>query len=495
LNKEEVATKTVDVKEGDDLREVLSFVPQKKDAQPGKQDLVTTVTVTSGSESYTDELTKSVRIIDRKVKILMVDSNPRWDFKFIQRGLLRDRRVEPKFFLTEGDPRAMKAGEPFIPQFPMTRAELFAFDLLIIGDIAATSLTSEQQTWVREFVVEGGGMIHIAGRAHGPASFLGTPLAEVLPVDFQAVKFPIDPGVRQQGYRPELTPAGQRSLILALEDNPVESLNIWRTLPELYWHYPVTKTKAGSEVYLVHPTAKTSDNKQMPLLVSHYYGKGYVLFSAIDETWRWRFNEADKFFYRFWSQAIYVSGITRTLGTKTTQLSLDTPDAVLGKTGQVYARLLTPDLKPIAAERLEARIERLDVGEDKDKFQNVELKAIPGQPGEFIAAIPFNQTGRYALRVDNGPEPTSLEYRVALPTGHERAPGGLAEEDMRKLAETTGGKFYREEDLHMLSKNVQVKTSPFVQREEILLWNRWALFALIALFTLEWFIRKFNSMS
>ena len=92
----------------------------------------------------------------------------------------------------------------------------------------------------------------------------------------------------------------------------------------------------------------------MPLLATHYYGKGYVLFCGFDETWRWRFNEADKFFGRYWSQAVYVTGVPRTLGTKLTQLSLDTPDPLLGKTGQVYARLFTPDLKPLTTDRVEA---------------------------------------------------------------------------------------------------------------------------------------------
>jgi len=42
---------------------------------------------------------------------------------------------------------------------------------------------------------------------------------------------------------------------------------------------------------------------------------------------------------------------------------------------------------------------------------------------------------------------------------------------------------------------VEPQSSPFVQREEILLWNRWALFAIVGLLSLEWFIRKFNSLS
>ena len=49
------------------------------------------------------------------------------------------------------------AGPPFVPKFPATRAELFAYDLLVLGDVPATALDVEQQGFVREFVAEGGG--------------------------------------------------------------------------------------------------------------------------------------------------------------------------------------------------------------------------------------------------------------------------------------------------------------------------------------------------
>lgn len=500
LGGKEVIKKTVPLKEGDDIREMLTFVPESKpgpkQVELGRQELVTTITVSANGEKISDQIAKSVRVVDRKMKILFLDSAPRWDFKFLQRSLLRDRRCEAKFYLTEGDSRTMKSGEPWEVGFPADRKELFGYDLIILGDFPAESLTPEQQGYLREFVAEGGGMIHIAGRLHGPASFVNTPLADVLPVEFQAARFQPDSGLRPTGYRPNLTPTGLRSGILSLADDPVESLRIWRKLPEMFWFYPVTKLKPASEVLLTHPTAKTTDNKPMPLMAAHYYGKGYVVYVGFDETWRWRFNEADRLFSRFWSQIVYVAGSPRTLGTKMTQLSMDTSDPQLGKTGQVYARLFSDKLEPFVSDRVEARLIRLDAGAgDAEKSVPVELRALPGQPGEYIATIPFNRVGRFALSVERSQESASLEYRVTLPPEHEMAPGGLAEEEMRKLAEASGGKFYREEDLHTLAASITPKSSPFATREEILLWNKWLMLWVIGLLSAEWFLRKFNSMS
>ena len=109
--------------------------------------------------------------------------------------------------------------------------------------------------------------------------------------------------------------------------------------------------------------------------------------------------------------------------------------------------------------------------------------------------MPFNQAGRFALTVDNGGNPGMLEYRVTLPPDHELAPGGMAEDDLRKLAEGTGGGFYREEDLHRLPGSIQPKQVPYTQRNEVLLWNEWAFLWVLALFTAEWFVRRFNSLS
>ena len=496
LNGREVARKTVTLTDSDDLREVLLFTPTIADAAAGKQELSTSIRLSSDGDKPSDEALKSVRVVDRKLKVLVVDSTPRWDFKYLQRSLLRDRRVEARFWLSEGDREAMKAGPPFLPNFPMNREELNAYDLLILGDLPASALSSVQQEAIREFVAEGGGFIHIAGRQAGPASFAGTPIADVLPVDVPSIKFPIDANMRTASFRPQLTAQGARHPALRLDDDPARNGAVWKELPEIFWHYPVTALKPAAEALLAHPTAKTADGKPMPLIAAHYYGKGQAVFVGIDETWRWRYNEADRWFGRFWTQAVYNAGVPRTLGTKLTQLSLDTLEPQLGKTGQVYARLLKPDLTPQTADQVEAVLERLDVpAGDAGRLNRIMLRKLPGTTGDYLAVLPFAQVGRTALTVDNGGNPGTLEYRVTLPADHELAPGGMMEEDLRKLAADTGGKFYREETVDELPNDVQGKSVPIVRREETVLWNVWSLLAVVLLFSVEWIVRKWSSLS
>ena len=42
-------------------------------------------------------------MVDDKIKVLYVEQYPRWEFKYVQAALVRDRRIAAKFLLLEGD--------------------------------------------------------------------------------------------------------------------------------------------------------------------------------------------------------------------------------------------------------------------------------------------------------------------------------------------------------------------------------------------------------
>jgi hypothetical protein len=548
-DREVAAKRDIPVRNGDDLRELLTFTPTKLDADSKKQEITVSVTVTTGdgatAETLTDGITKPTQVVSRKLKVLVVDGLPRVDFKFLQRALLRDRRVDPLFFLTEGDRDAMKSGYPWFKEFTrqlngtlsLDREEfrklINEFDLLILGDVPGRFFAPEHQQVIKDFVAEGGGLVHIAGKWNAPLGWVnaepGTPsIADLLPVELKPVRFPIQPpeGRYYQPFVPVLAPGAVRNPLVALEDDPLDNSEVWgrlvrdksidppaapadptrigkkQQLPSMEWYYPVSRLKPGAETFLLHPTARTPDNKPMPLLAGHYFGKGYVLFCGFDDTWRWRFNEGDRYFGRFWSQCVYQAGVPRMVGTKLTQLSLDTLEPQQGKSGQVYARILDDKFKPLAVEELEATLEKIDADpNDKDRLTTVKLRKLDGQDGEYVSPLPFNRSGRFKLSVDprNG-SPAAMEYRVSLPPDHEQSPGAMAESELMKLAGDSGpkdrpGRFFHEEDLYKLPTYVEPQFAPFTRRDETVLWNRWALFLLIGLLSTEWFLRKFNGLS
>ncbi len=495
LGNQAVARREVPVREGEDFREVLSFTPRKTGPAEEKSELKVSIRF-RGSETFGEdnEAKRPVTLVDRKVKILYVEGTPRWEYKFLQPALLRDRRVEAKFILASADRRALGAGGLYLPVFPATRQELFAFDVLIFGDVAATFVGAERISWIRDFVREGGSLIFISGRQHAPAEYHATPLAEVLPVEFAAVKFAVSDRERTQAYVPVLTRSGERAEMLALADTPEESSRAWLNLPGFYWNYPVQKLRPGAQALLVHPKQKAGE-QPMPVVAAHYYGKGQVLFMATDETWRWRTNAGEKTFGRYWGQLIYQMGLPHLIGTpKRVQLSLERPENVLGRPGSVFARVFDPEFRPFTGEKVTARLEHADAKPGAERYRTVPLDPVPGQPGEYRALLAHDATGRFVLRVEE-PATSALEYRVGLPPEHELQVAGMAADALREAALASGGKFYREEDLHRLVPDLEPRKATFVVRQEMLLWNPTVFGIFVALILAEWLLRKFSNLS
>jgi len=433
-----VAKKEFPVQVGDDLREVLEFTPEKEKDKSEELPLVTTIRIKE-NDTFKDTFEQAVRVVDSKIKILFVENSPRFEYKFLQPTLLRDRRIEIDFLLVSADPKVLNSGPPFIPSFPATREKFFdaKYNLIILGDVPASYFGKERLEWIRDFVQNRGGLIVIAGRQHMPSAYVGSPLEEVLPIEFQSVKFPIDSDRRTQEFPVELTDAGKRSAMLALADTADENLKVWEKLPGFYWNYPIDKLRPGATVLSVNPRAKLeADGKQkMPLMVTQFYGKGQVLLLSSDETWRWRYNVQDKHYARYWGQVIYQMGLPHLLGdhARRVQMALERSQAVLDQPGSVFVRILDKDFNPRKDDQVEAVLEHLDAKPGQERTQKIDLQTVPGRPGEYRALLTHDKPGRYSLRVNN-PEPVRFFFQVELPPRHELEEAGMAESALRKMA-------------------------------------------------------------
>jgi hypothetical protein len=310
----QVLLREIPVKEGENLRELVTFVPEK--GKEGKRDFTATLEL-KGDETTRDQWQRGVQVKNNRVKVLYVESVPRREYKFLQPLLDRDRRVLARFFLTESDPRVAESkpsassGSMFLDKFPENFPDPASrdpdakpYDLLILGDVPPSSLGKSGTKAIQKFVKEGGGLVVVSGKQHMPADYADSPLAEVLPVEFTRQAFSIQPEARAPLFRPRLTYDGEQSGMLALADGQEENLrlwkeDLWKDGRGFYWFYPVNGLRPAAAALLVHPELKAGQ-KPMPLIASQYYGKGEVLFLGIDETWRWRDSTGDKLTSRFW---------------------------------------------------------------------------------------------------------------------------------------------------------------------------------------------------
>lgn len=471
----------------------LSITPTRRDESERSQDynLVATLEPT-GQEAVRDNLShsQSLRVIDGKIKVLFVEQQPRWEYRYLQAQLMRDRRVSLKTVLLDAAAGiARDPNGPYLPAIPERREDLFEYDLIILGDLNPQALPVRQMGAIEEFVSRfGGGLLIIAGRNNELSQARGTPLEKLLPVEIESsVAARPGPAPRGQGTRPvrlELTGAGTRSTLLRLAGKEADNAAIWAELPPIYWTAQVARAKPAAEVLLVDadPDHATRLGK-MPVFALHQYGQGQVFFSGTDNTWRWRRGTGEEHYITLWSQIVQRLALPKLLGeSKRTQLSSDRQAYATGERVTVYARLYEADYTPIQREQVEATYRSGSGAEGRVVLR----QDGPGVfRGEFIAPRP----GSYELTVETDAA-TKLAFDVGEPR-LETSETGMNQALLEQMAIMTGGVFYREETLYQLPEQVKQKTERIRSTVDFDIWSSPLVFILLMmLVTLEWVMRK-----
>ena len=236
-----------------------------------------------------------------KIRVLVIESLPRWEYRFLRNALSRDPGVELSCLLFHPE-LGPGGGKDYIEEFPEKLEDLAKYDVIFIGDVGIGNdqLTKEQCALIRGLVEnQASGVIFMPGPRGYQMSLLDTELSDLIPVILDEDK---PDGFAESIAAPlTLTSEGRSSLLTLLGNNEQENPEIWRRLPGFYWHAPVIKAKGGSEVLAVHGNRRGKFGP-VPLLVTRPAGSGKVLFMGIDSAWRWRRGVEDLYHYRFWGQ-------------------------------------------------------------------------------------------------------------------------------------------------------------------------------------------------
>ncbi len=432
-----------------------------------------------------------VRVIDGKIKVLYVEQSPRWEFRYLQAMLLRDKRVELKCVLLEAD-ASVAVGEntPYLPTIPAKREDLFAFDLIILGDVDPKAIRPEHASAITEFVSKfGGGLLFLAGRMHNPAEYTATGLEALLPIEGTA---DLGAGANEAGYRPiqvELTPAGKAETMLQLSDKPAENDTIWAKFPPIFWTAPVARAKPAARVLLADPSPdRASRFGPMPIIAMQQYGLGQVLFCGTDNTWRWRRNENEPRHAALWRQIVQRLALPHLMGeSKRTQLTSDRKTYTTGDRVGVYARLYTREFNPVTDPVVRGTYTV------NGRSVPIELRPMPDQPGMYRGEFVAGEPGPYTFAVEVDPE-SKLEFAVTPPR-LELGETAMQEKLLRQLADASGGKFLREENLDSLPDLVKAKSETVRSTHNVELWANPFYFTIIVVVAgVEWFLRKRNQL-
>jgi hypothetical protein len=444
-------------------------------------------------QTENNRIEREITVRKQKLKVLFVESEPRYEFRYLKSFLERDETIDLHVVLLSSDPEYSEQDRYALPTFPAAKDDLYAYDVVLFGDVDTSFLSQSQMQNLVEFVTEkGGGILFMAGELFDPLSYRATPLEVLLPIELFDARNPAAVGTAITAYRPELTLEGRTSPIFRFGDNEVANVRIWQDLPLLLWYFEAPRKKPAALVLAEHPTATGSEGK-LPLIVYQFVGAGKAMFHAFDDTWRWRFRAGDQYFGRFWVQTVRFLARSKLVGQRQAEITTDRRRYERGQPIQLRVRFPNP---AVARGTSELHVEVARKGQGGRKLK---LGVVPGTPNVFEGALPQAPEGDYDVRllpppVLEGGMPTA-SFRVDPPVNEfERTQ--MNEPELVRAAELTGGKFYTPLGVETLLKDLPPPSKqPLDTDPPIPLWNTWpVLCVFLLLITTEWVFRKRRQM-
>jgi len=428
-----------------------------------------------------------VSVSGTRRRILYVEGEPRWEYKFIRRAAEDDKELQIVAMLrtTENKIYRQGIGDPseLAEGFPNKAEDLFGYDGIIIGSVEAGYFSPRQQELLREYVdVRGGGLLFLGGRfslsdgGWGVAS-----VNELLPTFLPSGKgtFHRDPAFAS------LTAAGADSTVTRLVDDPAKNVERWKTLPYLMDYQDAGNPKPGATVL----AEMTVGHTRLPLLVTQSYGRGRTAIMATSGSWRWQMSSAlgDPTHDLFWQQLlrwVVADSPGRVVATM--------PVTRLMDDGHVKLTATVRDKEYVPAPDAQVAVHVLG---PEGGSATVELTPVPSAPGTFAAEWTVDKPGSYVAEVTAGRATEELGRDVVT---FERQ-DGVAEnfhteqnrELLEKLSEETGGRYWGADELGKLPSEISYSEAGISVRNTKELWNMPIVFlVLLGLMAGEWLLRR-----
>ncbi len=423
-----------------------------------------------------------------KIRVLIIESLPRWEYRFLRNALSRDPGVELSCLLFHP---ALGAGEgkDYIQEFPSKIEELAKYDVIFLGDVGTGQITKEQCALIRGLVEnQASGLIFMPGSQGNQFSLMDTELSDLMPVmlDFENQR-----GVSESLPSPlTLTTEGRASLLTMLGNNEEENPEIWRRLPGFYWHAPVVKAKGGTEVLAVHGNRRGKYGP-IPLLVTKPAGSGKVLFMGIDSAWRWRRGVEDLYHYRFWGQVARWMSYQRNMAAgQRVRLFFNPERPEPGSTVTLNANAFDPNGAPLKEGSV-----FVDLTAPDGRTQRIELQKNESAWGAFSGRFKVDLPGAWKLRATaTGAEDKPLETTIlAQGVEIEKVGQPARPEVLEEMAKVSRGRVIQPEHLADLIREISALPAPRPLENRIPLWSHWAtVAALVVLLGIFWIGRKLN---
>jgi uncharacterized membrane protein len=443
--------------------------------------------VSGETNAGNNRLTRTILVDDSKRRILYIEGEPRWDFKFLRRAVDDDPVVQVASLLRTTQNKIYRQGiaspEDLAEGFPNRPEELFSYQGLILGSVETAFFTITQQEIIKQFVDRRGGGILFLG---GPASlaeggYATPPFAELLPVVLPSRKGTF----QREMVEAVLTEAGTQSLICRVEDDAGKNLEHWKNFPLLANYQDAGTPKPGATVL----AEMNVSSKHLPLLVLENYGRGRSAVLATGGTWRWKMQQPKE----DTSQPMFWRQLLRWLVAATpSHVVASTSSPVLNDDGHVELRAEVRNLvyAPASDAEVEARVVLPDGGSE-----TVALRPDPLDEGVYSAAFDAAHAGSYVAEIHARRGADDLGFGSVAFRREDGVAEGFHREQNRelleRLSEETGGRYYQPEDAHRLPDTIAYSEAGITERETKDLWDMPIVFLVaIGLRAAEWLLRR-----
>ena len=491
VNKKATATKVVRVPAMSQAQENIVWTPGAEGQATGDHTL--NLRIERDAEELipeNNEISAPISIRKEQLKVLVIESYPRWEYRYLRNALERDPGVEVTCLLFHPELPEVGGGRTYIKRFPDPR-ELSRYDVVFLGDVGINEdqLTVEQTRELRKLVsAQASGLVFMPGRAGAHDSLISGPLDDLYPVVLDPAT-PQGVGSSMQGYF-ALTESGQRSLLTRLGDTDLDNGEVWRKLPGFFWYTGVKRAKVGTETLAVHDQVATAAGR-VPLIVTKTYGTGKVLFMGTDSAWRWRQGVEDKYHYRFWSQVARWMAYRRQMAQSKLIRLFYSPD-----------RPNVDDVLTLHANAIDNVGGPLDRGSvvvqaisPSGKTQTIRLE--PGtedMTGLFVGSFIPKEPGNYRLIASSSETGASVQTDLSVQGLNREQQGRLARFDvLEEITKITDGKLVSISEVPSLLAYLAAlpEPAPTVHRTRIWAHPIWGGF-LIFLLGVFWVARKMN---
>ncbi len=442
---------------------------------------------------------REVQVRDDFRRLMYVEYEPTWEWRFIKEVFYRDPLVGQegfRTFLASSDPRVRHTQELFMPTLTPPRKQFFANDVIFLGDVPMNALSTRFCEMVREFVSEfGGGLVIISGPKFGPSQLKGTPLESMLPVRVGAGL-----RIKDEPFRLRRTAEAEQFDFMRLGDTDDENDMAWQNMGELPWYQPVEGVVPGSTVLAEHPTDTCADGRtRQPLVAHRQFGSagGQVVYLGFDETWRLRREYGERYYRRFWGQMIYRLAFSHALGTaKRFVVETDRQNYRIDDRVTLTVKAYDANYEPLPADDVlggTLTAEILRPGRSPGEPPETERVSVAMlRTGVFEAQVPVFAAGAHRIRVQ---DPVSGEFMdtqfTVANVSVERRSAVRNTALQNELASATRGRSYDLTTVASLPEEVRYELQTQTNIRIIPLWTTWLCFSLIVgLLLVEWMVRK-----